>query len=144
MEDVFIRYLHFIGIFILFSSLMVEHLYLKKLIAVHEIKKLAVIDLVYGISAAVVLITGFALWLWVGKPSEFYSVNLVFYIKIILFFIAALISIYPTIFFIKARRSASPIISVPKTVIMTVRTEIMLLLIIPLLAVLMASGYRLG
>jgi putative membrane protein len=144
MEDVFIRYLHFIGIFILFSSILIEHLYLKKLIAVHEIKKLAVIDLAYGISAGIVLITGFSLWLWVGKPSEFYSVNPVFYIKISLFFIAALISIYPTIFFIRARRSASPIISVPKTVIMIVRMEILLLLIIPLLAVLMAKGYGLA
>jgi putative membrane protein len=143
MDFVIIRYLHFIGILVLSSALVLEHMLLRREATVADIKKLAVIDLIYGVSAGLVLLTGLAMWFWVGKPAEFYSANPLFHSKLLLFVFIALMSIYPTLFFIRSRRSGGSV-AVPRIIVATVRIELLLLAAIPLLAVLMAQGYGLG
>lgn len=144
MEDILIRYLHFIAILTLASVLVVEHLLLKAEMSAVEIKRIAIIDMIYGISAGVILITGLLLWLWVGKPTEFYSQNPIFHIKLTLFLTIGLLSIYPTVFFLKNRRTNTEVLAIPKAIIMIIRVELLLLLLIPLLAVLMAQGIGLS
>ncbi|HET9679686.1 MAG TPA: DUF2214 family protein [Gammaproteobacteria bacterium] len=144
MEYTVIRYFHFLGIFVLFAMLTLEHVQLKREMTIAEVKKIAFFDAIYGVSATVVLLTGLSLWFLVGKPAEFYSSNPVFHAKVALFLTVAAISIYPTLFFIKNRRSSAPIIKVPKAIIMCIRIELLLLLVIPLLAVIMAQGIGLG
>jgi len=76
-----------------------------------------------------------------GKPAVYYTKNWVFHTKITLFLLVGLLSIYPTVFFIKNRKGNSQeIVEVPGAVIWTLRIELTLLLIIPLLAGLMAHG----
>lgn len=144
MDYVIVKYLHLMGIIILFSTLLIQHVLLKKEMTPDELGKLGRIDLIYGISAGIVFIAGLALWLWVGKPAEFYSTNPVLHTKVLLFFVIGAVSLYPTIFFIRNRRSTASIVNVPKMVFIAVRIEIALLLIIPLLAVLMAQGHGLA
>jgi len=101
MGYILIKYIHLVAILVLFSTLVVEHLLVKSEMSSIDIKKVSTIDLIYGLSAGVVLIAGLYLWLFVGKPSAFYSSNPIFHIKLGLFVLAALISIYPTVFFMK-------------------------------------------
>jgi len=142
MEPVIlIRYLHFIAILGVVSTVVSEHLLLKDKMSRKEILKLSRIDAVYGISAILVVIAGLSLWLWVGKPSEYYSRNYIFHTKFTLFIIVGLLSIVPTIFFAKNRKGdPEEIIEIPKKIIMFIRIELTLLFIMPLLAVMMAYG----
>jgi len=140
MTLILIRYCHFIGIFILFAMLLAEHLLVKKSMTPSEIRRLAALDLIYGLAAGVVLVAGLCLWLFVGKPAEFYSANPVFHAKLGLFVLVALLSAYPTYFFLRQRKATGTEVIVPKAIIHVIRLELVLLLIIPLLATTMAAG----
>lgn len=140
--EIFLRYIHFISIFAIVSSLVSEHLLLKKTMTRAELTRLSRIDAVYGIAAVTLLAAGLTLWLGgVGKPASFYSMNWIFHTKITLFVIVGLLSIYPTVFFIKQRKGdPNEMVEVPKSIVMMLRMELLLLFIIPLLAGLMAKG----
>jgi putative membrane protein len=140
MLELTLRYFHFTAIFVLVSMLVAEHLLLKPELKREELSRLARIDLIYGVSAVVVFVAGLSLWLWVGKPAEFYSSNPVFHTKLTLFVVMALVSIYPTQFFLKNRRTEHDVIAVPKSIIHVVRLELLLFVLIPALAVAMARG----
>ncbi|NOT75771.1 MAG: DUF2214 family protein [Cyclobacteriaceae bacterium] len=140
--EITLRYIHFISIFAIVGSLVSEHLLLKKTLTRSEIGRIAKIDAVYGIAAVTLLTAGLILWLGgVGKPTYFYSKNWIFHTKITLFAIIGLLSIWPTVFFLKNRKGdMNEIVPVPVSVVMMLRIELMLLFIIPLLAGLMAHG----
>lgn len=140
MTDLVVRYLHFIGIFVMFSMLTLEHLFLKNQLENKWIKKLAIFDLSYGIAAVVTLLCGLGMWLWVGKPAGFYSGNWIFHTKITLFILIGLLSIIPTRFILKQRKNTAEFVHIPKYITMIIRLEMLLICTIPLLAVLMANG----
>ena len=140
MTDIFIRYFHFLAIFIMFSLLTCEHFLLKAEVPSSQLKRLRIVDMVYGISAVVALICGLGLWFFVGKPAGFYSGNWVFHTKVTLFLATAVISIIPTLFILKNSKASTSTIAVPKYIIMCVRVELLFLCVIPLLAVMMANG----
>lgn len=144
MAELLVRYLHFLGIIVLASMLVAEHIFLKAEISREQMRRLALFDLVYGISALVVLASGLTLWFGIGKPADFYTPNPVFHTKLTFFVIMALISIYPTAFIFKRRRTTSETIEVPRAIIMAVRLELTMLVLIPLTAVFMARGYGLS
>lgn len=143
IEDVITRYLHVLGFMTLFAALVAEHLFFKREMTPAEIKRMAVLDAIYGVAAAIVIATGFILWFGVGKPADFYTKNPIFHVKFTLFFLVAALSLYPTYFFIRHRQSTENVIA-PKAVIMLIRAELALLLLIPLMAVLMALGIGLS
>src|SRR5690554_4834679 len=134
--ELILRYLHFISIFAIVGSLVSEHLLLKKNLSRQEIKRLSAIDAVYGLAALSLLAVGLTLWLGgYGKPTSFYSQNWIFHLKIGLFVVIGLLSIYPTVFFMKKRKgNPDEIIEVPKSIFWMLRFELLLLFIIPLLA----------
>lgn len=141
MSDTWIRAAHFIAIILMASSLFAEHLLLRSEMVVDDIRRLARIDMLYGVCATAVAVFGAILWLsGLGKPASFYAANPVFHAKLGLFVFIALISIYPTVFFMRHRRSAAATIEVPRSVLIVVRTELALLLVLPVLAALMAKG----
>lgn len=140
MSEIFFRYIHFIGIMALAGCLVMQHLLIKNENKIEELKKIAFIDIIYGISAALTLIAGLALWLFVGKDSSFYLQNGVFHAKLTLFIVIALLSIYPTMFYLKNKKKDVAVIKMPKVIIMLVRTQLAILFIMPLLGVLIARG----
>jgi len=91
-----------------------------------EIGRLARIDAVYGIAAVTLLIAGLTLWLGsVGKPAVYYTKNWVFHTKLTLFLIVGLLSIYPTIFFIKNRKgNPDEVVVVPKIIFYDVKNGV--------------------
>jgi putative membrane protein len=140
--ELLLRYFHFISIFAIVGSLVSEHLLLKPELTRAELKRLSRIDAVYGIAALTLLGVGLTLWLsGAGKPSVYYSKNWVFHLKITLFAIIGLLSIYPTIFFIKqSKGEAIERVSIPKAIFWMLRFELLLLFVIPMLAGLMSRG----
>jgi putative membrane protein len=140
--EILLRYIHFISIFAIVGSLVSEHLLLRKELTRAEVGRLSRIDAVYGIAALTLLTAGLTLWLGgFGKPAEFYTKNWIFHTKITLFAVIGILSIYPTVFFIKNRKgNPDEKIIIPKSVFWMLRFELMLLFIIPWLAGLMAHG----
>jgi putative membrane protein len=139
--ELIIRYFHFMGIFCLFAGLVAEHLLMAKVMTRAAIRRLATIDLIYAITALLVLGSGLLLWFEVGKPAVFYTKNALFHTKLLLFVVVAVLSIFPGIYLRKAKNGDSTeTVTPPKWVIMTIRTQLLLLCIIPLLAVCMAKG----
>jgi putative membrane protein len=140
--EILLRYLHFISIFVIVSALVAEHLLLKKELTRKELTRLSRIDAVYGIAAVVLVAAGLTLWLGsFGKPSIVYSKNWIFHTKLTLFIIVGLLSIYPTVFFIKQRKGdPEDKVTIPGILFWMLRIELTLLFIIPLLAGLMSHG----
>lgn len=140
--ELLLRYLHFISIFAIAAMLVSEHLLLKRELTRKEIARLARMDAVYGVAALVLLGAGLTLWLGgFGKPAEFYSKNWIFHTKLSLFVCIGLLSIYPTVFFLKNRKgNPDEVVTIPGKIFWMLRLELLLLFIIPLLAGLMAKS----
>ena len=140
MEEIVVRYLHFIGIMSLASTLVMQHLILSSQMTQKELKKIIFLDIIYAISAFITLGAGLMLWLSIGKEASFYSTNWVFHVKLTLFIIMALLSIYPTKFYRKSQKLDQDVVEMPKMVIMLVRMQLLLVFVIPFLGVLIARG----
>ena len=140
--EIFLRYIHFICIFAVASSLVAEHLLLKPSLKRKEIGRLAKIDGIYGFAVLILLAAGMTLWLGGhGKPMEFYTQNALFQTKLGLFLLIGLLSIYPTVFFFKKRKGdPTELVTIPKSIFWMIRLELFLVFIIPLLAGLMSKG----
>ena len=144
--EILLRYIHFISIFAIVGSLVSEHLLIKKEMTRAEVNRLAQIDAIYGLAAILLLSAGLYLWLGsIGKPAEFYTKNWIFHTKISLFILVGLLSIYPTVFFIKNRKGQpDESIKIPQTIFWMLRFELLIVFIIPILAGLMAKGIGLS
>ena len=140
--EIILRYLHFISVFTIVGSLTAELILLKPTVSRKEINRLSRIDAIYGIAALTLLSVGLTLWLGsFGKPAVYYSKNWIFQFKLSLFAMIGLLSIYPTVFFLKSRKgNPDDNVSVPRAIFWLLRLELFLLLVIPLLAVLMSRG----
>ncbi len=140
--ELFLRYLHFVSIFTIVGTLVSEHVMLRKQLTRAEIGRIARVDAVYGFAALMLIAAGLTLWLGgFGKPSEFYSKNWIFHAKITLFALVGILSIYPTVFFLRNRKgNPDERVVVPGGVIWSLRLELVLLAIIPMLAGLMSRG----
>lgn len=140
--EIFLRYMHFISIFAIVGSLVSEHLLLKKVLTRSEIGRLSRIDAVYGIASLTLVGAGLTLWLGeFGKPFVYYRYNWVFLTKMGVLTLLGLLSIYPTVFFIKYRKgNQEETVNIPNTIFWMLRIELLLLVIIPMLAGLMAKG----
>ena len=138
---ILIRYLHFISILAVVSTVIAEHLLLKNAMTREEVRRVSIIDAIYGVSALSVVVIGLNLWFFVGKPAEYYSSNWVFHLKVGLFLIVGLLSIIPTLFFIKNRKgNPKETIALPKHIKWLIRIELLILFVLPLLASMMAHG----
>ncbi len=136
------RYLHFIGIMIVFAMVFAENIMLKENMKRSTIKLLFKVDGIYGLFSLIVVGAGLYLWLGgIGKPADYYSLNPIFLTKVGLFVVVGVLSIWPTVFYFKNRlgRHDEPVI-VPRRIRSIVKVELILLLLIPLLAALMAQG----
>jgi putative membrane protein len=139
-----IAYLHFISILALTGFIAAEFCLCTRDLQPPNVKTLVRVDLLYMIAAIAVLITGLVRVFAVGKGAGFYLQNPVFYIKLSLFIGVGLISILPTLQFLRWNRAlkAGEERILRDRDIATARRyialELALLTLIPLMAVLMA------
>lgn len=139
--DLAVRYLHFLAIFAMFALLSIEHVSLKGRVDSDGLKRMAIVDAAFGISALIALFAGIGMWFLVGKPAGFYNNNWIFHTKVTLFVLVGILSFIPTRFIAKQRKkTALDGILVPRSIVHIIRLELFLLCLIPLLAVLMANG----
>ena len=143
--EILLRYGHFLGILAIASSLVAEHLLLKPQLTRAEIKRLFTIDGIYGFGALLVLGCGLAMWFGHFKPAAYYTENCLFHIKLTLFVIMGILSIWPTRFLFKQRKgNPEELVDVPKKLVMFLRVELLIVFIMPLLGVLVARGVGIG
>lgn len=140
MVYILLRYLHLLAALVFAGALIIENMAIKPVINREDAHNLARVDAICGMAVLVIIACGLALWLWVGKPADFYSANPVFHLKLGLLAILIASAVYPAVFFIRHRQTEREQISVPKPVRLLLRLEITLLLFIPLLAWAMARG----
>lgn len=142
-------FLHFVAVFGIVGTLVVEWLTLDAAPTYREAKRLQTCDRWYGVFAVIVLVVGFLRVYYFEKGSAFYFGSPFFHAKLALFVVVGLLSIYPTIRFIKWRAQMdggqAPV--VPEAEYRLLRTilrvEMVLLLGIALCAALMARGVAL-
>ena len=146
MTEVLIVYLHIAAMILIAVFLAIEYLVCVPGLARERVKLLARIDLLYVIAAALALATGVARLLWYGKGAVFYLHNPVFYLKLALFVAVGLISIPPTIQYLRWMRltkTSAGAVAADFEVLRSRRyvlVELVLFALIPVLAVLMARG----
>lgn len=140
--ELILRYVHFTSIFAIVGCLVAEHLLLKPSLSRKELLRISKIDGIYGFAVLILLAAGLTLWFGGhGKPMEFYSKNPIFHTKLALFAGIGLLSIYPTVFFIKNRKGpAGEKVQIPLSLFWMIRLELILLFLIPILAGMMAKG----
>jgi putative membrane protein len=139
--DILIRYLHFLGIFIVFAAVLGQHILLKGTVPRAMIAKAQRFDIAYAVAVVVVLGTGLLQWFSGAKPAVFYTSNPVFHTKLTLFIVVGLVSIYPSVFMGKQKKGdPAELVEIPKGIVHSIRLELLLLVVMPLLAVIMAKG----
>lgn len=139
-------YLHYASFMLAFAALTVENFAIKPNLTVNQALRIAIADGVYGISAVIVLITGVLRVLYFGKGTEYYLHNPFFWIKIGLFLVVGLLSLYPTVSFLlwlkPIRQNQPPKLEPAQIQRLTwlIRGELLGLFLIPLFAAVMARG----
>jgi putative membrane protein len=140
--DAALAYLHFTAILLVAGFLVAEAMLLRGDLGARDVAALVRTDIGYSVSAVLALATGLARAFFGAKGWAFYADNPVFWVKLGLFLAIGLISIRPTLAFLRWRRAAGS--GVPAAATRSVRrhvlVELHLLALLPLAAVLMARG----
>lgn len=142
---VFWAWLHYLAVLMLFAALVAEHLLFRPVIDTVTARRLAVLDMLYGISALAVLITGI-LRMSHEKGVAYYMQHGAFHALVGLFVLIGLLSIYPTLVFLRwrpqLRAGQAPVMAATTVtrITMILRIELALLPIAVLMAVWMTRG----
>ncbi|HTS23186.1 MAG TPA: DUF2214 family protein [Casimicrobiaceae bacterium] len=139
-------FLHHGAAFTLFAALMVERVLTRDELTVANARRIVTSDLVFGITAAAVLVVGFLRVVYFEKGPEYYLHSAPFIAKLAFFAIVGLLSIYPTVEFLKWRKPLRdgmlPLVSAEKmqTIRTLIRFETGGVMLVILCAALMARG----
>ena len=96
-----IAFLHFAAVFGVFGTLVGEWLVFSRTPTVAQARQLQWLDRLYGLSATALLVAGgIRAWRF-EKGLDFYLSNPFFHLKLTLFVLVGLLSIYPTVVFIR-------------------------------------------
>ena len=110
------------------------------------VERLAKIDMVYGASVIAVLLTGAARVIWGAKGMGWYLTNPLLHVKFTLFIVMGLLSIGPTLAYLRWRRALRADGTLPDALqVRNTRRLVMvqahILPLVPLAAVFMARGF---
>jgi len=110
------------------------------------VERLAKVDRVYGIAAVAVIATGVARTWWGMKGTAWYWTNPLLHLKLTLFVIVGVISIFPTIRYLRWRQALRTTGALPaEAEIRKTRKLVMIqahiIAVIPLAAVFLARGF---
>ncbi len=145
--DLLLAIFHHILVFSLAAIIAAEVVLIRSELSPRTIGRLAGIDRAYGIVALLVVFVGVGRVFYGLKGWEFYAYNWAFWAKMAAFVAVALLSILPTIRFISwnKRASADAAFVVPANEFGPVRTclraQMMIFMLIPIFAAIMARNY---
>ena len=97
-------FLHHLAAFALVSALAVELVLVRSEMTATNARRLLTIDAIYGAAAGTIIIVGFLRVFFFEKGASYYFHSIPFIIKISLFAMVGLLSIYPTRHFLSWRR----------------------------------------
>ena len=137
---------HHLLIFILFGILVSELVIVRQSMTGSDIARIASIDLWYGIVALLIVFVGFSRAIFAAKGWAYYSVNSFFWAKIATFALIAVLSIWPTVKYLRWHKTFQTAGHAPEAGSITaVRRilwlEIALFALLPTFAAAMARGY---
>jgi putative membrane protein len=133
-----VAWVHYVSVMLLMASVLGEHLLLKQELTAVEARTVQRLDIIYGGSAALVLVTGI-MRIYLLQSGPFHALLGVF-------IVVALLSIYPTVIFLRWRadtragRGQQLQFGQFKRIQMILRLEMTLLLLAPFFATWMAHG----
>ncbi|MCF8131750.1 MAG: DUF2214 family protein [Synechococcus sp. Tobar2m-G35] len=141
-----VAYLHEIGFMVCFAALILERWLLRPDPDRATATRLVIIDIVYGLAALTLLVSGILRVIHFGQGSAFYTTNPLFWWKVGLFLGAGALSLYPTVTYvlwaIPLRKGEAPSLSAAATSRLrwVINIELLAFASLPLLASLMARG----
>jgi len=142
--EVLLAYLHYLSIIATGSFLTAELILCRPPLGEAQVRQLTRVDVAYFVSALGALATGVLRLFFYAKGLGFYLPNPAFQAKLGLYVIVAVLSVWPTMRFIRWSRGlaqgSAPDPAEVRAVRRLVHVELMLLALIPLMAVLMARG----
>jgi len=142
MLDLVLAIAHHILVFGLFGILFAELMLVRPGMDLPTIQRVGRIDLAYGALAGLIIVVGFARAGMAAKGWAYYSHNGFFWAKIATFLLVGLLSVPPTIDFIKWRRAGTlPTDAQVKGVRRFIHYEAALFALLPGFAAAMARGY---
>ena len=139
-------FLHHIAAFTLFAALVVELILIGEVLTVGTARRLQVVDMVFGISAGVLIVVGLLRVFYFEKGAYYYFHTWTFIAKLTLFLIIGLVSIVPTREFLSWRKAVkqgqAPSVSPDKVRALRsiMHWELVGVVAIILMAALMAKG----
>jgi putative membrane protein len=147
-QEALLAYAHFLAIFALASVLVAEAILFRQTMPGPIFRRLQIVDRWYGITAALVIVTGLARLFLGLKGAAYYQSNPIFWTKIGLFAIVGLLSVAPTIAYLRwnARTAADGSLALEAGEYATMRNliwlQVAIFVFIPLCATFMARGFR--
>jgi putative membrane protein len=139
-------FLHHIAAFTLFAALVVELILIREVLTVGTARRLQVADMVFGISAGVLIVVGLLRVFYFEKGAYYYFHTWTFIAKLALFVIIGLVSIIPTLEFLSWRKAVkqgqAPNVGPDKVRALRsiMHWELVGIVVIILMAALMAKG----
>jgi putative membrane protein len=94
-----IAFLHHLLAFTLVAAVSVQVALFKPPLTVSQARRIQRTDMIYGLSAVLLIVVGLLRVFMFEKGSDYYFSNAYFHGKLTLFVIVALLSIYPTVLF---------------------------------------------
>jgi putative membrane protein len=142
MLDLILAIVHHLLIFGLFGVLLAELVIVRAGMSETAIRRMAAVDVWYGVFAGLILVVGFCRAVFAAKGWFYYEHNLFFWLKIGTFLLIGLLSVPPTLTFFRWRRSpglasAQAIAGVRRLLWI----ELVLFALLPAFAAAMARGF---
>lgn len=145
LRDALLAWLHFVLILGLAGCLGAELFIYRRTMERDVLATLRRIDLCYGIFAAAIIASGVARVIYSPKGSAYFMHNPIFWTKMGLFVAVALLSMPPTIHYVRLWREHGAVTIVDGLLFARMRgflaAEAVVLFFIPLAAALMARGF---
>jgi putative membrane protein len=141
-----VAYVHYLSFMLCFGALVLERRLIKANPNKQEATLMVITDVVYGLAALALLVSGIMRVLYFGQGSDFYTENPLFWWKVGLYLGVGGLSLYPTITYIlwaiPLRKGELPQVSeaLAGRLAWILNIELVGFALVPLLATLMARG----
>ena len=141
-----VAYVHYLSFMLCFGALVLERRLIKPNPNKADATLMVITDIVYGIAALALLVSGILRVLYFGQGSSFYTENPLFWWKVGLYLGVGGLSLYPTITYIlwaiPLRKGELPQVSeaLANRLAWILNIELAGFALVPLLATLMARG----
>ncbi len=141
-----VAYVHYLSFMVCFAALALERRLIRPDPSRQDATLMVITDVVYGLAALALLVSGILRVLYFGQGSEFYTQNPLFWWKVGLYLSVGGLSLYPTVTYIlwaiPLRRGEAPAVSeaLARRLAWVLNIELAGFAAIPLMATLMARG----